>query len=86
MAIDLHRAEFIYTHHALVLPGSLSFHTRTLTSLLCGLQCSALTHAPAVSAQVTRRKYKIVLKDSGSVRRTHEMTTHAYYLGAQHSL
>lgn len=45
---------------------SLSFHTHIHTGLLCGLQCSALTHAPAVSAQVAR-KYKNMLKDSGSV-------------------
>lgn len=50
-------------------PLSLSFHTHshTFPGLLCGLQCSALTHALAVSAQVARRKYKYMLKDSRSM-------------------
>ncbi len=75
MGIDLHQAEFIYTYHALVLFGSLSLslslslykHTHIHADLLCGLQFSTLTHAPAVSAQVAGRKYKNTVKDSGSV-------------------
>lgn len=62
MAIDLQWAEFIYTHHALWL----SF-THAHIGLLCGLQCSAVTHAFAASAQIVGRKYKNTLKDSGSV-------------------
>lgn len=58
MAIDLHWGEFIYSHHALVLP------VFSLTGLLCGVQYRALRHAPAVSAQAVQRKYRTMLKDS----------------------
>lgn len=50
----------------IMLSGSLSF-THTHSGLLCGLQCSAVTHALAASAQVMGRKYRNMLKDSGSV-------------------
>lgn len=37
------------------------------THSFCCVQCSVLTHAPAVSAQVARRLYKNILKDSETI-------------------
>lgn len=63
MAIDLRWGEFIYSHHALVLP------VFSHAGLLCAAQYRALTHGPAVSAQVLQRKYKTELKGSARARR-----------------